>query len=53
MDRLNELLQGAKRDGKELTRRDINLLVKRDAGATEAELPMRGIALYDIPELKT
>ena len=53
MDRLNELLQGAKRDGKELTRRDINLLVKREAGATEAELPMRGIALSDIPELKT
>ena len=53
MDRLNELLQGAKRDGKEITRRDINLLVKREAGAPEAELPMRGIALSDIPELKT
>ncbi len=51
--KLNELLQSAKRDGKEFTRRGINFLMKREAGTTKAELFMLGIALPDIPELKT
>ena len=53
MARLNELLQAAKRDGKELVRRDINLLVQQKVGVTAAAHLMRGIALSDIPELKT
>ncbi|MDP2694663.1 MAG: hypothetical protein Q8O58_07355, partial [Gallionella sp.] len=53
MARLNELLQAAKRDGKELARRDINLLVQQKVGVTAAAHLMRGIALSDIPELKT
>jgi conjugal transfer pilus assembly protein TraI len=53
MARLNELLQAAKRDGKELTRRDINLLVQQKVGVLAAAHLMRGIALFDIPELKT
>ncbi|MEQ1742732.1 MAG: hypothetical protein ABL869_09595, partial [Candidatus Nitrotoga sp.] len=51
--RLNELLQAAKRDGKELIRRDINLLVQQKVGVMAAARLMRGIALSDIPELKT
>ena len=47
------MLQAAKRDGKELTRRDINFLMKRKVGTTAAELLMQGIALSDFPELKT
>ena len=53
MARLNELLQAAKRDGKELTRRDINLLVQQKVGVLAAAHLMRGIELSDIPELKT
>jgi conjugal transfer pilus assembly protein TraI len=53
MARLNELLQAAKRDGQELTRRDINLLVQQKVGVLAAAHLMRGIALFDIPELKT
>lgn len=51
--RLNELLQAAKRDGQELTRRDINLLVQQKVGVLAAAHLMRGIELSDIPELKT
>jgi len=47
------LLQAAKRDGKELARRDINLLVQQKVGVTAAAHFMRCIALSDIPELKT
>lgn len=53
MARLNELLQAAKGDGKELTRRDINLLVQQKVGSLAAARLMQGIALSDIPELKT
>lgn len=53
MAKLNELLQAAKRDGKELIRRDINLLVQRKVGVMAAARLMLGIALSDIPELKT
>ena len=53
MARLNELLQAAKRDGKELTRRDINLLVQQKVGVLAAALLMRGMTLSDITELKT
>ena len=51
--RLNELLQAAKRDGKELTRRDINLMVQQKVGVLAAAHLMRGIELSDITELKT
>lgn len=50
--RLNELLQAAKRGGKKLTKRDINLLVQQKVGALAAAHLMRGIELSDIPELK-
>ena len=53
MTRLNELLKAAKRDGKELTRRDINLLVQQKVGSLAAAHLMHGIATYGIPELKT
>jgi len=53
MDRLNELLQAAKRGGKELTRRDINLLVQQKVGSLAAVRLMQGIVLSDITELKT
>ncbi|MDP1941959.1 MAG: hypothetical protein Q8K54_15100, partial [Gallionella sp.] len=53
MARLNELLQAARRDGKELTRRDINLLVQQKVGSLAAAHLMHGIATYGIPELKT
>lgn len=51
--RLNELLQAAKRDGQELTRRDINFLVQQKVGVLAAAHLMRGITLSDIPKLKT
>lgn len=50
--RLNELLQAARMDGKELTRRDINLLVQHKVGVLAAAHLMRGIALSAITELK-
>ena len=53
MAKLNELLQEAKRDGKELTRRDINLMVQQKVGSQAAVRLMQGIALSDILELKT
>lgn len=52
MARLNELLQAAKRDGKELTKRDINLLARQKVGSLAAARLMQGIALSDITELK-
>ncbi len=53
MARLNELLQAAKMDGKELTMGDINLLVRQKVNRAAAKHLKRGIALPDIPELKT
>ena len=50
--KLNELLQAAKRGGKELTKRDINLLVQQKVGILAAAHFMQGIALSDIPALK-
>jgi hypothetical protein len=52
-DKLNELLQAAKRGGKELTKRDINLLVQQKVDVKAAALLMRGIRPSDIPELRT
>ncbi len=52
MARLNELLQAAKRDGKELTKRDINLLARQKVGGLAAARLMQGVALSDITELK-
>ncbi|MDP3608685.1 MAG: MobH family relaxase [Methylophilus sp.] len=51
--KLNELLQAAKRGGKELTKRDINLLVQQKVGVKAAAHLMRGIRPSDIPELRT
>ena len=51
--KLNELLQAAKRDGKELTKRDINLLVQQKVGIKAAAHHMWGIRPSDIPELRT
>jgi hypothetical protein len=51
--KLNELLQVAKRGGKELTKRDINLLVQQKVGVKAAAPLMRGIRPSDIPELRT
>ena len=51
--KLNELLQVAKRGGKELTKRDINLLVQQKVGVKAAANLMRGIRPSDIPELRT
>jgi len=53
MAKLNELLQAAKRGGQELSKRDINLLVQQKVGVLAAAHLMRGIELFDIPELKT
>ncbi|MEQ1741376.1 MAG: MobH family relaxase [Candidatus Nitrotoga sp.] len=51
--KLNELLLAAKRGGKELTKRDINLLVQQKVGVKAAAHLMRGIRPSDIPELRT
>ena len=51
--KLNELLQVAKRGGKELAKHDINLLVQQKVGVKAAALLMRGIRPSDIPELRT
>ncbi|CAH1073277.1 MobH family relaxase [Candidatus Nitrotoga sp. 1052] len=51
--KLNELLQAAQRDGKELTKRDINLLVQQKVGVKAAAHFMRGIRPSGIPELRT
>lgn len=50
--KLNELLQVAKRNGKELAKRDINLLVRQKVKFAAAKHLMRGITPSDIPELK-
>ena len=49
---LNELLQAAKRDGKELSRRDINLWVQQKVGVKAAARLMRGITPSGISELQ-
>ena len=46
----NELLQAARRDGKELKRRDINLLVHQKVGVEMAVHLMRGITTSDNQE---
>jgi hypothetical protein len=51
--KLNELLQADKRGGKELSKRDINLLVQQKVGVLAAARLMRGIALSGSSELKT
>jgi conjugal transfer pilus assembly protein TraI len=51
--KLNELLQASKRGGKELTKRDINLLVQQKVGVKAAALLMRGIRPSGTPELRT
>ena len=50
--KLNELLQTATRGGKELTKRDINILVQQKVGVKAADHLMRGIRPSDIPELR-
>jgi len=49
---LNELLQAAKRDGKELSKRDINLWVQQKVGVKAAARLMRGITPSGISELQ-
>ncbi|MEQ1740874.1 MAG: hypothetical protein ABL869_00005, partial [Candidatus Nitrotoga sp.] len=51
--KLNELLQAAQRGGKELTKRDINLLVQQKVGVKAAAPLMQGIIPSDFPELRT
>ncbi|MHB0926999.1 MAG: MobH family relaxase [Gallionellaceae bacterium] len=51
--RLNELLQAAKMNGKELAMGDINLLVRQKVNRAAAKHLKRGITPSGIPELKT